>query len=239
MENFQLFLVLESADTLEKTLKVKNCHAIYSKFVLSDLAESLKNLMANNKRLETLILEGLPLSGRCLQTILEGIALNTSITRLSFTRGLLGDDACEVICRTVKPNIMHLNLSSNRIGIRGARSVANLINLQKIQRGTEFWARSLRNQVVYACSIPGLKEIYLNNNPEIGNDGLKFITDVLVEDDWIKTIEMQNCGLSDEGAQSIISCLNKNKTISKFNIAGNFEVSTFLARYLCSVLVNS
>jgi centrosomal protein CEP78 len=125
------------------------------------------------------------------------------------------------------------------LSFKGAEAVTNLIKFQKIQRFSEAWTRSLRYQNVDAESFPGLRKIMLNNNPRIADDGLELLTEPLREDVWIKDIEMQNCGIGDEGAQSIIKCLNINKTILNFNIAGNPEVPEHLHRHIIVHLGNA
>lgn len=228
--------VLENVDTLKKANEEKSLPAVYSNFVLTGLVEALERLLSQNSRLETLILEGLPLKGRYLETLVKGLSQNSSIKTLSFNRCCLSDAACDSICLTLqhKANIEVLNLSGCELGIKGAESVANLIRSQRIQRFSEAWIKSLRYQTVEADSILGLKEIAISNNPDISDDGLKAMTDVLVEDEWVKTIDMQNCGLTDFGANCIIDCMTKNKTILSFNIAGNCEVSEHLLRHILS-----
>lgn len=235
-----LISVIETADTLKKAKEISTRPVIYSKFLLTELAEALKNLVTNSKQLETLILEGLPFRGHYMETLVQGLAQNSSIKTLSFTRGNIGDEACESICATVQHmlNVDSFSLASCDLSVKGATAVANLVKFQRIQRFSEAWSKSLRYQNVDAESIPGLKKICLNNNPSIANEGLAMLTDALIEDAWIKDIEMQNCGLGDEAAQHIIKCLNENKTILTFNIAGNSDVSEHLYRHICLNLGN-
>jgi centrosomal protein CEP78 len=88
-------------------------------------------------------------------------------------------------------------------------------------------------------TIPGLTKINLNSNIQIGDEGLQYLTEILKDDIWIKDIEMQNCGITDEGAQSIIKCLDVNKKILNFNISGNTEISEHLYRHIVVQLGNA
>lgn len=232
--------VFEQADTLKKARAIVSQPQIYSNFLFTELVEALCGLLTNNVRLQSLILEGLPLRGRYVEILIKGLANNTSLKSLSFTRGNIGDDSCESICGTIqhKMNIESLSFSGCGLRIKGAESVANLIRSQRILRFSEAWTKTLRYQTLDKDSIAGLKKVVLSHNPEVGSEGLRLLTDVLIEDAWINDIEMQNCGLNDDGAQHIIACLNTNKSILIFNIAGNPEVSEHLYRHIVNNLGN-
>lgn len=45
-------------------------------------------------------------------------------------------------------------------------------------------------------------------------------------------VDLQNCGLGDDGANSVIKCLNLNKTILNFNISSNPDISEHLYRHI-------
>lgn len=76
-----------------------------------------------------------------------------------------------------------------------------------------------------ADKIPGLKYVCLNQNPDIGDDGLQALLAVLKEDEWIKSLEMQHCGLTDQGGRAIVECLDFNKTLMVFDVRNNVGVS--------------
>ena len=133
-------------------------------------------------------------------------------------------------------NIESLDFSFCNLTVCGAESVANLLKYQKIQRFSEVWMRSLRYKDTNAETIPGLKSIILNYNSQIGDNGISLLIEVLNEDVWIKNIEMQGCGITDEGANHIIKCLSINKTIVTFNLANNPDISNHLHRHINAVL---
>ena len=213
---------------------------IYSKFLLTEFTKALQNLTTNSNMLDTLVLEGLPLTGRFMTTVASGLTQNQSIKILNLSRCNIGDEACESLCETLKHlmNVETLNLSGCNLGVKGAEAVTNLVKYHKIQRFSEAWSQSLRYQNVDADSFSGLRKIVLNNNPDIGDGGVEVLAEALKEDIWLKDIEMQRCGLTDEGAQHIISCLNINRTVLSFNISGNPEVSEHLHRHIVVHLGN-
>lgn len=76
-----------------------------------------------------------------------------------------------------------------------------------------------------ADKIPGLKSVCINHNPEIGDEGLQHLLAVLKEDEWIKSLEMQHCGLTDDGGRAIVECLDFNKTLMVFDVRNNAAIS--------------
>lgn len=76
-----------------------------------------------------------------------------------------------------------------------------------------------------ADKIPGLKYVSLNHNADIGDEGLAALLAVLKEDEWIKSLEMQSCGLSDLGGREIVECLDYNKTLMVFDVRNNAGIS--------------
>lgn len=84
----------------------------------------------------------------------------------------------------------------------------------------------MRYRDVDADKIPGLKYVCLNQNPEIGDEGLQTILAVLKEDEWIKSLEMQNCGLTDVGGKAIVECLDYNKTLMVFDVRNNASITS-------------
>ena len=233
--------VLESKDTSKKAKAVDTHPVVYTNFVLTHLIEALENVLTKNSLLETLVVEGLPLMGRYLATFVKGLVQNKSLTSINFSRSKIGDEGCTSLCNTIKHsmNIKCVNFSSCNLSAKGAEAIADLIKFQKIQRFSEAWAQSLRYREADPDSFSGVRKISLNNNPQVGHVGLETITEILQEDVWIKDVEMQNCGLTDDSAQSIISCLNLNKTILNFNIAGNSDISEHFYRHIFMSLGNS
>lgn len=231
----------EDIDTLKKTKSIISHPVIYSKFILMELLNALQGLLTHNDLLDVLMLEGLPLYGRYMMHLSKGLCSNRSIKVLSFARSNIGDEACEILCSNIKhlTNIESVNLSQCNLGVKGATSIRDFIRFQKIHRFSEAWIQSLRYQNINEASFDGVKKILINNNPQIGDEGLKIITDELQEDVWIKEIEMQNCGLTDTSADEIMKCLQINKTILNFNVSNNLEISDYLLRHIIIQLGNS
>lgn len=218
--------MLDNINTLKKARTIHGPPVILTNFVLTQFAETVCNFMKNNENLTTLMLEGLPLKKNFITYVANGLSENRSIKNLSFARSALGDEGCKIICSTIQylSNIDCLNLSQCQLTPRGAESIANLIKFQKILRFAKGWESTLRYQTIDPDVLPGLKRITINGNA-IKDEGLYSITEILKEDVWIKVLDVQNCGLTDEGAKMISDCLDYNNTLLMIDIQGNCGIS--------------
>lgn len=118
----------------------------------------------------------------------QALSSNESLNDISFQRSNIGDKGCEAICNTIKylENVEKLNLSECELTTKGAEYVADMVKIQKISRYTEGWQKSLRYRDVDPDTMPGLRSLTLARNPQIGDEGIKPIVEVLKEDVWIK-----------------------------------------------------
>uniref|UniRef100_A0A1B0B4Y5 Protein Cep78 homolog n=1 Tax=Glossina palpalis gambiensis TaxID=67801 RepID=A0A1B0B4Y5_9MUSC len=224
--------VLDHLDTEKKAKLFRQRPVIYTKFVFSGVVEAISNCIEFNKNLRILNLEGLPLSDKYVESIAKAVSTNESLKEISFQRSYIYDKGCEAICNTIKylEHVEKLNLSECELTTKGAECVADMIKIQKISRYTEGWQKSLRYRDVDPDTIPGLRNIALSGNTQIGDDGLKCIVEVLKEDVWIKVIDMEQCGLTDRAANMILDCLEINNYIIDFNVRNNNGISKFLQR---------
>lgn len=226
--------VFETLNSLKKARKNQNqCPIILSSHLFSQFIDTMSSFIAHNTNLTTLALEGLPLREPFITYICKGLASNSSLKNLSFARSCLGDAGCEIVCATIKhlSNIDCINLSTCTLSAVGAGSVANLVKFQKIVRFSEGWEKTLRYRSVNPETLAGLKRITLNNNA-IRDEGVVAIMEELKEDAWIKVIEMQNCQITDSGAQVIVDCLNVNQSLLLVDIEGNQKVAEHLLDHI-------
>lgn len=181
---------------------------------------------ANTGTLVALQLEGLPLTLRYVQHISRALQQNRSVRFLSVARSNVGDDGCELLCTTLKhlPHVDRIDFSACFLTTAGAASIGALLRYQKIVRFSEGWRQSLRYRDVHADQIPGLKYLALNRNATVGDDGLRELLAVLTEDEWIRGVEMQQCGVTERGAEEILQCLQVNRTLLVFDVRNNAGV---------------
>ncbi|KAF6040570.1 CEP78 [Bugula neritina] len=92
---------------------------------------------------------------------------------------------------------------------------------QAIMRHSEAWKSSLRYRAPDLDCMPGLRRITLNRNPLLGDNGAKALADSLKDDLWLKAVDLQECGLTDVGAEHLLDALRLNSTILVLDIRGN------------------
>lgn len=222
----------EQIDTERKVKAFKNRPAIYTKYIFDGIVAAISNCIQFNANLKHLTLESLPLNEKYMVSISKALSCNTSMKTISFSRSTIGDKGCENLCSTVKYliNIERIDVSQCDLTCKGAGFIADMIRFQKIFRYSEGWKKSLRYRDVNADNMPGLRSIVLSDNADLGDQGVKCITEVLKEDDWIKSICMENCGLTDVGANYVLDCLALNKHLVDFSVKKNLNVSKYLVR---------
>ncbi|XP_044314428.1 LOW QUALITY PROTEIN: protein Cep78 homolog [Drosophila rhopaloa] len=223
---------IDPIDTEKRARLFRQRPVIYTRFIFNSLVQAIANCVSSNKNLSVLKLEGLPLQDGYIETIAKSLADNECLETVSFRKSNIGDKGCEVVCNTAKylNRIDIFDLSECGLTSKGAEHVADMLKMQKITRFTEGWEKSLRYRSVDVNTIGGLRTVLLSDNPEISDDGIRWITEVLKEDAWIKKIDMENCGLTDIGANLILDCLELNTAITEFSVRNNEGISKFLQR---------
>ncbi|XP_030239823.1 protein Cep78 homolog isoform X2 [Drosophila navojoa] len=221
-------------DTENRARLFRQKPVIYTRFIFNSLVDAISNCVKLNKNLTVLKLEGLPLQDGYIECIAKALASNDCLKEVSFQKSYIGDKGCEAICSTVKylNHVEIFNISECNISSKGADYVADMIKMQKITRYSEGWEKSLRYRSVDVDSIAGLRYIAVANNPDLGDNGVRPIAEVLKEDAWVKTVDMENCGLTDCGANIILECLSLNSAITEFNVRHNPGISKFLMRQI-------
>nr|XP_040236664.2 protein Cep78 homolog [Anopheles coluzzii] len=200
---------------------------LIDKRTFKQLVETLATFLRTNKVVEHFTIEGFPLAGVRLCTLITGLSQNTSLTELNLARCSIGDDGCKALCAEIKflPNLQLLNLTACQLTVKGCQAVADVIKFQKMQRYATSWEQSLRYGDIKEDKLMGLRYLYLSHNPAIGDYGLLELTDVLKDDAWVRQIHVCNCGLTDVAAQFLTECLNMNASIEKFDIRDNIKIS--------------
>ncbi|VDP36200.1 unnamed protein product [Schistosoma curassoni] len=76
-----------------------------------------------------------------------------------------------------------------------------------MQRHNAAWQESLRYRFPELDRLGGLKRITLNDNPKICDEGSIQLADALIDDLWVKAIDLQACNLSDSSASTWLAVL--------------------------------
>lgn len=190
---------------------------LWTDYIFKALIKSLRLCLKQNSALATLELDGVPLYPEYFELLLKSISSNNSLRNLSLKHCLIGDSGCISLCKILrnKSNIELLNLSSCGLGPLSAKEIAKLINAHQNSRLIECWHNSLRygDPELPESAATGLKRITLNNNPAIGDDGLSYIIEEFINESWIKALDMQRCGITENISEKLLSVLDQNTSL--------------------------
>ncbi|MGH0116401.1 UNVERIFIED_CONTAM: hypothetical protein FKN15_035705 [Acipenser sinensis] len=220
----------------------KKIPAFRSKDMTFRLCKSVRDCLTVSHSLKTLELQGLPLRERDLIILTKGLAKTTSLENLSLAYCPIGDEGLEVICQSVKnsASIKTVNFAGCNLTWSGAEHMANIVKYQATKRHSEAWAESLRYRKPDLDCMTGLRRINLSCNTLIGDRGAVSFADALREDLWLKALDLQKCGISNEGARALLDVLQSNTTIVVLDLRKNPLVDNDLIKSLIErVLVNS
>ncbi|XP_011613800.1 centrosomal protein of 78 kDa isoform X1 [Takifugu rubripes] len=220
--------------------KIKS--AIRSKEMTFKLCKALRECLTISPKLKTLHLNGLPLRERDLIALSKGLAKSVSLENLSLADCPISDEGLEVICQSVKysTSIRTLDFTGCNVTWRGAEHMANIVKYQGMQRHGTAWAESLRYRRPQFKGMGGLRRITLNCNLLIGDRGAAALAHELQEDLWVKAVDLQKCGLSNEGAQRLLEALKTNSTLHVLDIRNNALIARDLIKTVIEkVLINA
>lgn len=226
---------LEDADNEEKVKKIKKWFgAICTRYVMRNFLKALSCVLRHSEVLNCLELDGLKICGEYLEQILKAILANKTLKYLSFKCCPIEDEGCFEICNALHtlPNIENINLSSCGLGVKSGESISKLIKYQQINRYCESWHSSLRYADPEINNMAGIKRITINNNPKIGDEGLDYILNELIDDLWIKAIDMQRCNVSEVIAAKIIDTIDYSRSLEIFDFRNNGLTPSSLERIL-------
>ncbi|XP_047447368.1 centrosomal protein of 78 kDa [Mugil cephalus] len=216
--------------------------AIRSKDMTLKLCKALRECLTISSNLKTLQLNGLPLRERDLITLTKGLAKSTSLENLSLANCPITDEGLEVICQSVKysNSIRTIDFTGCSLTWRGAEHMANIIKHQGMQRHGTAWAESLRYRQPQFEGMGGLRRVTLNCNTLIGDRGAAALANELAEDLWVKAVDLQRCGLSNQGARRLLEALKTNSSLCVLDIRSNPLVDKLLIKTIIEkVLMNA
>ncbi|KAI6660466.1 hypothetical protein LOD99_14051 [Oopsacas minuta] len=213
-----------------------------NKDILSKISSAIRGCLEHTRALSTLYIEGIPFRVKDLDHICRGLAKNrNTLTILSLRHCCFGDEGTELLSRQVKnlPSLTHLDLTGNLLGVSGAHEIANMLQHQALHRHSSAWEDSLRSRVPHLSSMPGLRRITLNHNPDIGDTGSGEIAEALREDLWVRAVDLQNCGISETGARGFQHCLKLNTSLLVMDLRNNSVSEASLKLIFEQLSVNS
>uniref|UniRef100_A0A2I2ZQ31 Centrosomal protein of 78 kDa n=2 Tax=Gorilla gorilla gorilla TaxID=9595 RepID=A0A2I2ZQ31_GORGO len=197
--------------------------AIRYKDVTFQLCKALKGCLSISSVLKNLELNGLILRERDLTILAKGLNKSASLVHLSLANCPIGDGGLEIICQGIKSSITlkTVNFTGCNLTWQGADHMAKILKYQTMRRHEETWAESLRYRRPDLDCMAGLRRITLNCNTLIGDLGAGAFADSLSEDLWLRALDLQQCGLTNEGAKALLEALETNTTLVVLDIRKN------------------
>ncbi|XP_059193851.1 centrosomal protein of 78 kDa [Centropristis striata] len=220
----------------------KRIPSIRSRDTTFKLCKALRECLTVSPNLKTLQLNGIHLRERDLITLTKGLAKSVSLENLSLANCPISDEGLEVICQSVKysTTIRTVDFTGCSLTWRGAEHMASIIKHQGMQRHGTAWAESLRYRQPQFEGMGGLRRVTLNCNTLIGDRGAAALAHELAEDLWVKAVDLQRCGLSNEGARRLLEALKTNSALCVLDIRSNPLVDKVLIKtVLEKVLMNA
>uniref|UniRef100_A0A673HF14 Centrosomal protein of 78 kDa-like n=1 Tax=Sinocyclocheilus rhinocerous TaxID=307959 RepID=A0A673HF14_9TELE len=235
-------LTSTGAQSSSRSHSKKKTPVIHSKNMTFQLCKAVQKCLCESSSLKTLQLHGLPLRERDLTALTKGLAKSVSLEYLSLAHCQIADQGLEVICQSVKysSTIKTVDFSSCNITWQGAEHMANIIKHQAMRRHSTAWVETLRYRKAEFEAMSGLRRITLNDNILIGDRGVTALSRELTEDLWVKAVDLQRCGISNEGAQVLEQMLQSNSTLCVLDIRRNPLVDNNVVKaVLKKVLMNT
>ncbi|XP_061057152.1 centrosomal protein of 78 kDa [Eubalaena glacialis] len=197
--------------------------AIRNKDVTFQLCKALKCCVSASGALRNLELNGLVLRERDLTMLTKGLNKSATLVHLCLANCPLGDGGLEIICQGIKNSITlkTVNFTGCNLTWQGADHMAKILKYQTIRRHEETWAESLRYRRPDLDCMAGLRRITLNCNTLIGDLGASAFAESLSEDLWLRALDLQQCGLTSEGAKALLKALETNRTLVILDIRKN------------------
>ncbi|XP_016354521.1 centrosomal protein of 78 kDa-like [Sinocyclocheilus anshuiensis] len=235
-------LTSTGAQSSSRSHSKKKTPLIHSKNMTFQLCKAVQKCLCESSSLKTLQLHGLPLRERDLTALTKGLAKSVSLEYLSLAHCQIADQGLEVICQSVKysSTIKTVDFSSCNITWQGAEHMANIIKHQAMRRHSTAWVETLRYRKAEFEAMSGLRRITLNDNILIGDRGVTALSRELTEDLWVKAVDLQRCGISNEGAQVLEQMLQSNSTLCVLDIRRNPLIDNNVVKaVLKKVLMNT
>ncbi|KAG7201946.1 hypothetical protein KM043_004651 [Ampulex compressa] len=218
---------LEEINSEDKARSVSKAPVVLTRYLLEWLSHSLGQCVRNSSNLSNLELEGIPLPNDCIAALCIGLAATETLSHLSLQRCHIGDNGCELICRTITSvqSIRTLNLSQCDLTAECTPHLAGALRRQKLLLYHEAWKRSLRYREPDLEAMPGLRRLTLNDNPGLGDLGMIELIEAIGDSLWLKALDVQHCGLTDRIGESLLQLLDNNNTLTVLDVRQNSELN--------------
>ncbi|KAL3282498.1 hypothetical protein HHI36_005680 [Cryptolaemus montrouzieri] len=236
MSNYQF---LHDIDTEDKARRMRRKYgSLWTDYILNSLVRALSYSIKNTQVLTSLELDGLPMFGHYLDELLKALKENKTVKNLSLANCSIQDTGCRSMCLCLQliPNVETLNLSRCDLTSVSGIYIAKLIKFQQLNRYTTSWHKSLRYSEPDSEKMCGIRRITLNCNPKIGDEGLNYILGELEDDLWIKALDMQKCGITENIAKRLLDIIQYNQSLKIADFRQNEDLSASTLKAILELL---
>ncbi|KAK1120629.1 hypothetical protein K0M31_012236 [Melipona bicolor] len=223
---------LEEINSEDKARMMGKAPVVLSRYFLEWLSHSVAQCVRNSPVLTNLELEGIPFPPDCLAVLCVGLSHTHTLHYLSLQRCYIGDSSCEVLCRTVADvmSIRSLNLSYCDLTCKCGPALAAALCRQKLLLYHDTWKQSLRYQEPNLEAMPGLRRLTLNDNPQLGDAAVVELIEAVRDSLWLKALDLQRCGLTDQVGNDLLELLDQNNTLSVLDVRQNVNLNEALVK---------
>lgn len=214
---------------------------VLTRYLLEWLSQSVGQCVRNSPSLTHLELEGIPFPPDCIAVLCVGLSGTQTLHHLSLRRCYIGDNGCELICRTIADirSVRSLNLSYCDLTPSSGSALASALSRQKLALYHDTWKQSLRYREPKFETMPGLRRLTLNDNPHLGNGAVREMIEAVHDSLWMKALDLQHCGLTDQIGADLLNLLEQNSTLVVLDVRKNVNLNDELATEIMRRLVEN
>lgn len=204
---------------------------VLTRYLLEWLSQSVGQCVRNSPSLTHLELEGIPFPPDCIAVLCVGLSGTQTLHHLSLRRCYIGDNGCELICRMIVDirSVRSLNLSYCDLTPSSGSALASALSRQKLALYHDTWKQSLRYREPNFETMPGLRRLTLNDNPHLGNCAVREMIEAIRDSLWMKALDLQHCGLTDQIGADLLNLLDQNSTLAVLDVRKNVNLNDELA----------
>ncbi|XP_066925343.1 centrosomal protein of 78 kDa-like isoform X2 [Clytia hemisphaerica] len=201
----------------------------------------LKDVLIGNPCLECLVLQNILLREEDIYILSKALPKVTTLKFLSFEQCPVRDKGFNHLMEGIRKakTISSINFTKCALTWKSMEALASVIKYQSSQRHEVAWQASLRYRKPDLDQMHGLRRVALCQN-KLGDEGGRILADALKDDIWLKALDLQQCGLSDDSATILMETLKWNKNLVVLDIRRNSFISYQNLRSLIEmVMVNA
>ncbi|XP_011691473.1 PREDICTED: protein Cep78 homolog [Wasmannia auropunctata] len=232
---------LEEINSEDKARAMGKAPVVLTRYLLEWLSQSVGQCVRNSPSLTHLELEGIPFPPDCIAVLCVGLSGTQTLHHLSLRRCYIGDNGCELICRTIADirSVRSLNLSYCDLTPNSGSALASALSRQKLALYHDTWKQSLRYREPNFEAMPGLRRLTLNDNPHLGNCAVREMIEAIRDSLWMKALDLQHCGLTDQIGADLLNLLDQNSTLVVLDVRKNVNLNDELAAEVMRRLVQN